>query len=147
MQAAMLGAAGLCILIGIFPQVLYGILPYPTTYTAYAPEHLASALLVLGAAALFFFTAGRKILEPHETQIRDFDVAYRGLARGIIAFAGLLQTLFVRIYRYVVALALTLFTAGNYAMGMEDRDANWNLAMFGAVLIAIVTVVFLEAGL
>jgi hypothetical protein len=32
-------------------------------------------------------------------------------------------------------------------MGMEDRDANWNLAMFGCVLIALVTVVILVVGL
>jgi multicomponent Na+:H+ antiporter subunit D len=147
MQVAMLGAAGLCILIGIYPQVLYGILPYPTTYIAYAPEHLASALLVLGAAALFFFAVGRKVLEPHEAYIRDFDVAYRALAHGITALAGILQALFVRAYRITVALALTLFTAGKYAMGMEDRDANWNLAMFGGVLVALVTVVILAVGL
>jgi multicomponent Na+:H+ antiporter subunit D len=147
MQAAMLGAAVLCILIGIYPQVLYGILPFPTTYLAYDPEHLVSALLVLGAAALFFFVAGRKILEPHEASLPDFDVAYRGLAHGITAFAGILQVFFVRVYGSVIAAALTLFTAGKYAMGMEDRDANWNLAMFGCVLVALITVVILEVGL
>jgi formate hydrogenlyase subunit 3/multisubunit Na+/H+ antiporter MnhD subunit len=147
MQAAMVGAAGLCILIGIYPQVLYGILPYPTTYIAYAPEHLATALVVLGAAVLFFFAAGRKILEPHEAPVRDFDVVYGGLARGITAFAGILRALFAGVYSYVVAAALALFTAGSYAMGMEDRDANWNLAMFGCVLVALVTVVILEVGL
>jgi multicomponent Na+:H+ antiporter subunit D len=147
MQAAMLGAAGLCILIGIYPQVLYGILPYPTTYIAYAPEHLVSALLVLGAAALFFSVAGRKILEPHEAHIRDVDVVYEGLAHGIMACAGILQAFFVRVYSFVIAAALSLFTAGKYAMGLEDRDANWNLAMFGCVLVALVTVVILEVGL
>jgi multicomponent Na+:H+ antiporter subunit D len=147
MQAAMLGAAGLCILIGIYPQVLYGILPYPTTYIAYSPEHLTSALLILGAAAIFFFAFGRKILEPHDTHIRDFDVAYRGLAHGITVFAGIIQVSFGRVYRCAVAAALTLFTAGKYAMGMEDHDANWNLAMFGCVLVALVTVVILEVGL
>ena len=147
MQAAMLGAAVLCILIGIYPQILYGILPYPTAYLAYDPEHLVSAFLVLGAAALFFFVAGRKILEPHEASLPDFDVAYRGLAHGITAFAGILQVFFVRVYGSVIAAALTLFTAGKYAMGMEDRDANWNLAMFGCVLVALITVVILEVGL
>jgi formate hydrogenlyase subunit 3/multisubunit Na+/H+ antiporter MnhD subunit len=147
MQAGMLGAAGLCIVIGIYPQILYGILPYPTPYLAYDPEHLASALLVLGAAALFFFAVGRKFLEPHEAQIRDVDVAYRRLAHGIIAFAGFLQTLFVQVYRYAVTAVLTLFIAGRYAMGMENRDANWNLAMFAGMLVALVTVVILGAGL
>jgi multicomponent Na+:H+ antiporter subunit D len=147
MQAGMIGAAALCLIIGIYPQILYGILPYPTTYLAYAPEHLASALLVLGAAALFFFTVGRKILQPHETQVRDIDAAYVGLAHGITAFAGGLQDLFVRVYHCAVAAARTLFTIGKYALGMENRDANWNLAMFGSVLVALVTVVILGVGL
>jgi multicomponent Na+:H+ antiporter subunit D len=147
MQAGMLGAAALCIIIGIFPQILYGFLPYPTTYLAYDPEHLVSALLVLGAAVLFFFAVGRKILLPHETHIRDIDVAYLGLAHGITAFAGGLQEVFVRVYRCAVAAALTLFTAGKVAMGMENRDANWNIAMFGSVLVALVAVVILGVGL
>ena len=147
MQAAMLGAAGLCLVIGIFPQILYGILPYPTTYMAYDPEHLVSALLVLGAAAIFFFAIGRKILEPHDVQTRDFDVAYRKLAYGVMAFAGILQASFVRFYSGVVAAVLTLFTVGKHAMGMENRDTNWNLAMFGCVLVALVTVVVLAVGL
>ncbi|MGD0534862.1 MAG: Na(+)/H(+) antiporter subunit D [Methanoregula sp.] len=146
MQAGMLGAAALCIIIGIFPQVLYGFLPYPTTYLAYDPEHLASALLILGAAVVFFFAVGRKILLPHEAHIRDIDVAYGGLAHGITAFAGGLQEVFVRVYRCALAAARTLFTAGKYAMGMENRDANWNIAMFGSVLVALVAVVILGVG-
>ncbi len=146
MQAGMLGAAALCIIIGIYPQILYGILPYPTTYLAYDPERLASTLLVLGAAVLFFFAVGRKILEPHETHVRDIDVAYGGLAHGIIAFADSLQVFFVRVYSCAVAAALAFFTAGKYAMGMENRDTNWNLAMFGCVLVALVTVVILGVG-
>ncbi|MFA6363081.1 Na(+)/H(+) antiporter subunit D [Methanoregula sp.] len=147
MQAGMLGAAALCIILGIFPQILYGFLPYPTTYLAYAPEHLASALLVPGAAVLFFFAVGKKILLPHETHVRDIDAAYVGLAHGITAFAGGLQEVFVRVYRCAVAAALTLFTAGKVAMGMENRDANWNIAMFGSVLVALVTAVILGVGL
>ena len=147
MQAGMLGTAALCIIIGIYPQILYGILPYPTTYLAYAPEHLASALLVLGAAALFFFAVGKKILLPHETHTPDIDVAYRGLAQGVIAFAGGLQEAFMQVYRCAVAAASMLFVAGKYALGMENRDANWNLAVFGSVLIALVTAVILGVGL
>ena len=147
MQAGMLGAAGLCLVIGFYPQILYGLLPYPAPYLAYDPGHLAGALLVLGAAVLFFFTVGKKLLEPHEAPIGDVDVAYRRLARGIIALAGLLRTLFAQVYRYAGSAVLALFTAGRYAMGMEDRDANWNLAMFAGVLVALVTVVILGAGL
>src|SRR5512137_2422376 len=37
MQAAMLIIAALCIVIGIFPQALYALLPYPTAFVAYDP--------------------------------------------------------------------------------------------------------------
>jgi hypothetical protein len=40
-----------------------------------------------------------------------------------------------------------LFDAGILAMGMEHRDANWNIAMFVGTLVALVTVVILGAGL
>jgi multicomponent Na+:H+ antiporter subunit D len=147
MQAGMLGTAALCIILGVFPQILYGILPYPTTYLAYDPEHLASALLVLGGAALFFFAVGKKILLPHETQTRDIDLAYGRLAQGITAFAGGLQEVFGQIYRCAVAAARMLVVAGKYAMGMENRDANWNIALFGSVLIALITAVIVGVGL
>ena len=74
-------------------------------------------------------------------------MAYGGLAHGITAFAGGLQIFFVRVYSGAVAAALAFFTAGKYAMGMENRDTNWNLAMFGCVLVALVTVVILGVGL
>jgi formate hydrogenlyase subunit 3/multisubunit Na+/H+ antiporter MnhD subunit len=146
MQAGMLIAAALCIIIGVCPQVLYGILPYPTTYLAYGPEQLASALLVLGAAVLFFFAVGRKVLEPHETRLHDFDIMYVAAGRGIMAFAGALQAFFAWIYSGVISASLTLFTAGKYVMGMEDRDTNWNLAMFGCILVALITVAVLGVG-
>ena len=146
MQAGMLIAAAFCIIIGIYPQLLYGILPYPTTYLAYAPAQLANALLVLGAAVLFFFAVGRKILEPHETRLQDFDILYIAAGRGITAFSGALQAFFAWVYHGVIAASLMLVTAGKYAMRMENRDTNWNLAMFGGILIALVTVVVLGVG-
>jgi len=51
------------------------------------------------------------------------------------------------IYAYAVAGTRLLFDAGMLAMGMENRDANWNMAMFVGVLVALVTVVILGAGL
>ena len=143
MQAGMLGVAALCILIGVYPPLLYAILPYPTTYLAYDPVHVVSALLVLGAAAAFFFTVGRKILEPHDTQLNDFDVVYVNASRGICAFARVLQEVFIIIYDFAKDASRLVFSAGTLAMGMENRDVNWNLAIFGSVLVAIMGIVLL----
>jgi multicomponent Na+:H+ antiporter subunit D len=147
MQAGMLGAAILCILIGIYPQILYAILPYPTNYAAYDMAHVLSAVVVLGAALLFFFSIGKKMLEPHDTDLKDFDIVYMGACRGVTMFALGLRSLFTRIYNSVTYAARMLFVAGLYAMGMENRDPNWNIAMFGSVLVALITIFILGVGL
>jgi len=147
MQAAMLGAAALCILIGIFPTILYAILPYPTTYVAFDPAHIIGALLVLGFAAIFFFTIGRKYLQPHDTQLRDFDILYVAAARGVTVFAKGLQELFRKIYGLATGAACMLFTAGSYAMKGEGRDINLNLAIFTSVLVGFMIVMMLVVGL
>ena len=146
MQAGMLIAAALCILIGLYPQALYTILPYPTTYFAYGPEQLASTLLILGAAVVFFFAVGRKILEPHDSSLKDVDILYMAAGRGVMAFARALLAFFTWVYTGVIAAIHSLFTAGKYVMRMENHDTNWNLAMFGCILVALITVTILGVG-
>jgi hypothetical protein len=147
MQAGMLGTAALCIIIGVCPALLYALLPYPTSYVAYDPARVIPALLVLGAAALLFFTVGKKVLEPHDVSLWDFDILYVRACHGICLVACRLQELFGMIYAYATAGARLLFDAGTFALGMENRDANWNIAMFVGVLVALVTIVILGAGL
>lgn len=147
MQAGMLGAAALCIILGIFPSVLYSLLPYTPVYDAYAPVHVLSAIIVLGAAGIFFFTAGRKLLEPHETRLVDFDGVYLAASHGICTGARGLQELFRKTYNYAIAGARLLFTAGKYAMGMEGHDANWNIAIFTSVLVAFMVVLLIGVQL
>ncbi|MCK9631566.1 MAG: Na(+)/H(+) antiporter subunit D [Methanoregula sp.] len=147
MQAGMLGTAALCIIIGVWPALLYALLPYTTSYVAYDPAHVISALLVLGAAALFFFTVGKKIFEPHDVPQRDFDLVYEKACHGVCLAARGVWILFRKIYGYAIMTTQLLFDAGTIAMGMENRDANWNIAMCVGVLVALVTVVILGAGL
>lgn len=145
MQAGMLGAAVLCILIGVYPQVLYAILPSPVEYVAYDPAHLGSAIIVLGAAAAFFFTVGKGILEPHDSRLVDADVAYAAGARAVVAFAGALQGAFAWVYGVVVAATRLLFAAGKTAMRWEDRDAGGNIALFAGGILALMAVILLGA--
>jgi formate hydrogenlyase subunit 3/multisubunit Na+/H+ antiporter MnhD subunit len=139
MQAGMLGAAALCIVIGVFPALLYAILPYPTTYQAFDPIRLTETLLVLGAAAAFFFTIGKRVLEPHDTRLRDADVVYVAAGRGIIAFAAGMQESFRKIFGYVLLVISGIFDAGKYAMRTLEWDLNWNLAalVLGGVIMLI----------
>jgi multicomponent Na+:H+ antiporter subunit D len=128
MQVGMLGTAALCIAIGVYPPLLYAILPYPTTFQAYDPSRIISALVILGAAAAFFFTVGRRLLEPHDTRLRDFDVLYMAAGHGITACAAGLQAVFRQVYGYASAAVRGLSDAGKHAMRMLDWDVNWNLA-------------------
>jgi len=145
MQAGMLGAAALCMLIGVFPQLLYAILPAAVDYTAYSPIHLISAIIVLGAAAAFFFTVGKDILSPHDTRLVDVDVAYVTGAKGVVAFSLALQGAFAWVYGYALAAARLLFVAGKTAMQWEDRDAGGNIALFAGCILALTAVIFLGA--
>jgi len=146
MQAGMLGAAALCIIIGVYPQLLYTLLPYPTTYLPFEPVRVLSAVIVLGAAAVFFFTVGLRLLEPHDTRMNDMDVLYIGTGKGVIAFAGLVQDTFRRVYGYALAASCALFGAGKRAMGFEGHDAGWNIAVFVTTLVVAIFFVVMEVG-
>ena len=143
MQAAMLSTAILCIIIGIYPQVLYAILPFPAAFEAYDPARILSAIVVLGAAAVFFFTIGKKVLEPHDTRLVDADRAYVAIARGITAFAGLLQLSFAWMYQSALGIVRLLFTAGRIALRGEAGDTGGNMALFAALLLAFMAVIVL----
>ncbi len=147
MQVAMVSIAVICIILGVYPQVLYALLPYPVAFVAYEPVHIATALIIMVAALAFFFTIGKKLLEPHETHLIDFDVLYVAIGRGVMVCARLLDAAFRHCYGYAVRAAHMCFSLGGIAMGMEDRDANWNIAMFGSVLVALATVVILGVAL
>ncbi len=79
-------AALLCILIGLFPESLYRILPYPVSYHPYTGAHLIGSLQLLLATALGFFLFLKK-LHPHATVSLDFDRLYRGVGGVVLAFA------------------------------------------------------------
>jgi len=99
-KIAMLGAAALCVAIGVYPPLLYSILPYGGAgYQPYNLNTLLTSSLVLGAAVVTFFTVGRKYLTPHETRLRDFDVGYVAVGHGLVMFAGALQGAFGAVYR------------------------------------------------
>jgi multicomponent Na+:H+ antiporter subunit D len=129
MQIAMIGTATLCILIGVYPGLLYGLLPYPVTYQAFDMAQLAVAALVLGAAAVFFFTVGKKVLVPHETRLRDFDVLYVAAGRSVTVFAEGLQKSFRRVYGCAAVSVKGLLDVGRYPVQMLDWDINWDLAV------------------
>ena len=87
MLAAMALAALACILLGVFPGLLYPHLPNPVDYAPYTLQHVTSTLGLLGFTALGFFLL-LKHLDPEPTISLDTDWFYR---RGAAAFVKRIQ--------------------------------------------------------
>ncbi len=76
MQAAMILFAALCIGLGLFPQPLYAILPFPVDYVPYDVPHVVKQLQLLLFAGLAFFVL-LPLMKRTLTVTLDFDWFYR----------------------------------------------------------------------
>jgi multicomponent Na+:H+ antiporter subunit D len=81
MRLAMGIAAALCIGIGVFPDPLYSILPYPVDYQPYTTSHVVTMLQLLLFAALAFVVLWKMGLYPPELRsvVLDVDWTWRRL--------------------------------------------------------------------
>ena len=88
MLAAMGIAAALCVGIGVYPDPLYAMLPFPVTYVPYTTDHVVSDLQLLMFSALAFAVLQRTGLYPKELRstVLDFDWFYRRLGRDWTVF-------------------------------------------------------------
>lgn len=86
MLIAMGLAAALCVLIGMFPQFLYGLLPYPVTYEPYTTSHVLTQLQLLLFSILGFTLLQLFKLYPPELRAinLDSDWLYRRLLPGAV---------------------------------------------------------------
>ncbi len=88
MAAAMLVFAFLCVLLGVAPDLLYRLLPYPVDYDAYSADKVLFYLQLLLFSGLAFFLL-LPLMKRTETISLDTDwlwrVALLRIARGILA--------------------------------------------------------------
>mgnify|MGYP003712114837 CR=1 FL=1 len=139
MLVAMGLAAAACIVIGIFPRLLYDHLPYDVDYVPYTLHHVTATLGMLGFTALGFFLL-LKHLDPEPKISLDTDWFYR---RGSSAFVNLTQRPLARlefgfvaeIYEFVMR-RLVLGTAGLL------RQFDTRVVDFAAVGVGRVTQAF-----
>jgi multicomponent Na+:H+ antiporter subunit D len=75
----------LCFVIGIYPNALYVLLPYPVEYHPYTLPHLSEMLQILSFTGLVFFLLVKK-LTPEAKLNLDMDWFYR---KGALAFMKL----------------------------------------------------------
>ncbi|WP_082020559.1 Na(+)/H(+) antiporter subunit D [Leisingera sp. ANG-M1] len=83
MLLAMGIAAAFCIGIGVYPQALYALLPYPVDYEPYTAVHVTESLGLL-MFTLLAFVLLLKHLDPEDTISLDTDWLYRRGARGFM---------------------------------------------------------------
>jgi multicomponent Na+:H+ antiporter subunit D len=84
MQLAMLLTAFLCLFIGVYPRVLFHILPYsPVHYHPYTLSHIIGTIQLFVLAGLAFILA-KDMVAPHRATILDFDYFYRMGGRGLV---------------------------------------------------------------
>lgn len=104
MLIAMGIAAALCIGIGVFPDALYAILPYPVAFDPYTTTHVIAQLQLLTWSALAFSLLVRTGIYPPELRSvnLDFDWCYRKLLPAAS--------------QRVWTLALQVWEAFNFAM-------------------------------
>ena len=107
MHVSMGMTAALCIAIGVFPALLYQLLPFPTNYQPYTASHIVETVQLLAFTALAFFLL-RGWLGGEAKITLDTDWVYRRGAGpaytiGVVAPAWLfvqsdrLATVFVRL--------------------------------------------------
>jgi multicomponent Na+:H+ antiporter subunit D len=78
MQAAMIFFAALCIGLGIWPEPLYALLPYPVDYVPYTTPHVVNMLQLLLFSGLAFFLM-LPLMKRTLTITLDTDWLYRRL--------------------------------------------------------------------
>ena len=83
MRAAMIFFAALCLLIGIFPQPLYALLPFPVEFVPYTGAHVVAQLQLLLFSGLAFFLL-LPLMKRTLTVSLDVDWLYRRLAPAIV---------------------------------------------------------------
>jgi len=86
MQLAMAIAAALCVFIGVYPSVLYSLLPYDTGYSPYDATHVLAQTQLLFFSALAFVWLNKRGLYPPELRSTNLDVdwVYRRLCPAMI---------------------------------------------------------------
>jgi multicomponent Na+:H+ antiporter subunit D len=80
--------AFMCLLQGVYPEVLYRYLPFPEVAHEYHPWtafNVLQASSLLGFAGLAFYLL-RKVITPHKALNLDFDLFYRLIGRAVLFF-------------------------------------------------------------
>ena len=87
MNLGMAIAAFLCFFMGVYPEYLYKMLPFPVSYHPYTAYHLSETLQLMGFTGLGFYIMVKK-LTPASKMNLDLDWFYRKGARVFMWIAS-----------------------------------------------------------
>lgn len=149
MLLAMGTTAFLCVAIGLFPGMLYRILPYAVDYEPYTVVHVVDQLQLLLFAALAYVLLKRFGLYPKEARVifLDSDWAYRKALplawnRAIEQGGGSLWRSFLYVGRWLIGSAIGAFrgwTSGRNGMFAKSWTvggiAMWTVLVLGFYLV------------
>ena len=132
--------ASLCFLIGIYPDFLYEMLPYPVDYVPYTTSHVINQLQLLMFSALAF--AVLMVFKIYPPELRstniDFDWIYR---RGLYTLVISLGRSIKYTHDYLSTLASKgLKTLGAFAhLRFTSFNRSAQTAMLGSALVGVLT--------
>ena len=144
MQAAMGLTAFLCILIGVYPDPLYELLPYEVVYHPYTMNHVIGQLQLLCFALLAFVILMRTGIHPPEIRAVNLDVdwIYRRLVPTVYS---VVYTLIVKGFTYcetsinsLVQLAIKgLFKLHGPETGVSRMRGVGSMVIWVAILLGV----------
>lgn len=106
--------AGLCIGLGVWPEFLYAMLPYPVTYVPYTVTHVVNMLQLLMFSGFAFFIM-LPLMKRTLTITLDFDWFYRRV------FPGTLQRSFSIIWKADQAIRQAFLAGLNQSLSFLSR--------------------------
>lgn len=119
MRIAMIVFAIGCIGLGVFPGLLYGLLPYPVDYVPYTPDHVVTQLQLLLFAGLAFFVL-LPLMKRTDTISLDVDWLWR---RGLPALLERFDRGFGRVRDAVFAFALGV--GRRFVQQIQEKPGIW----------------------
>jgi multicomponent Na+:H+ antiporter subunit D len=114
--------SALCFIIGVYPKVLYDLLPFPVEYHPYSASHLSEMLQLLSFTGLVFFLLVKKLV-PEDKINLDMDYLYRKGGRLFMKLDekvfSVIDTVWGEIYR---TLGLrVLFNEAEFLYGFDKK--------------------------
>ena len=148
MQMAMGITAFLCIAIGVYPDSLYALLPYPVDYHPYTTAHVVGQMQLLCFALLAFAVLMRTGIHPPEVRAINLDTDWvyrrflpRVLARVAGVFGRIWAALAAQVERSLAAAIALLYRLHGPETGVSRVMRTGAMSIWIAVILGVALLV------